>query len=250
MVRAFKPTLRALETRMSEKLGTAVQIRMQIARNYDQGVSDLVTGKVDFSRFGPAPYLQAKAENQGLKILAMESKNGEKVFYGIIAIHNTSDIKRVDDLRLRMFAFGDESSTIGRYLSQHYLVTQNIYSTDLGGFKYLGRHDTVGMAVGAKDYDAGALNESTFKKLTAAGQPIRELARFPNVTKPWIARKGLDPEIQTALQESLYELKDEKALKNLKIDGFLPGSDADYETIRKAMQNNDQFFSPPHVKAQ
>lgn len=245
MVRTFKPTLKALEASMSEKLQRKVDIRMQIAKDYDQGVADLIKGKVDFSRFGPASYIQAKSENEGLELLAMENKSGEKVFYGIIAVHKDSDIEDIQSLRNRSFAFGDESSTIGRFLSQHFLVNQGIHSKDLSTFKYLGRHDKVGTAVGAGDYDAGALNESTYKKLVAAGEPIRELARFPNVTKPWIARNGLSPEVLRALQQSLYELKDPKTLKSLKADGFLPGTDLEYETVRLAMEGNQLFFEEP-----
>ena len=155
MVRTFKPSLNALENIMADKLGRDVDIRMQIAKDYDQGLNDLVSGKVDFSRFGPASYIEAKRSNDDIEILAMESKNSQKVFYGIIAVHENSDIKSVEDLRGRSFAFGDESSTIGRYLSQLYLENNDIRAEDLKSYKYLGRHDLVGTAVGAGDFDAG-----------------------------------------------------------------------------------------------
>ena len=242
MVRVFKPVLNELESRMSEKLGRDVDIRMQIAKDYDQGISHLTDGKVDFSRFGPASYIEAKKMNDDIQILAMESKGGAKVFYGIIATKTESDVKTVDDLRNRSFAFGDEGSTIGRFLSQLYLEQNNIRSTDLIKYEYLGRHDRVGTAVGAGDFAAGALNESTFKKLIKAGEPIQELARFPNVTKPWIARSGLDSSITEALQVSLLEIREAQALKGLKIDGFLNGSDEDYAVIREAMDFNYKFF--------
>jgi len=120
MVKIFKPTLKELESRMSEKLGREVDIRMQIAKDYEQGISHLTSGKVDFSRFGPASYLEAKATNKEIKIAAMESKNSSKVFYGIIAVHNDSDIQQPSELKDRSFAFGDEGSTIGRFLSQRF----------------------------------------------------------------------------------------------------------------------------------
>ena len=99
--------------------------------------------------------------------------------------------------------------------------------------------------MGAGSFDAGALNESTFKKLIDKGEPIRELARFPNVTKPWIARSGLDPEIYAALRDSLLEITNAAALKGLKVDGFLQGDDEDYRDLRIAMENNYVFFSDP-----
>ncbi|MEE9322397.1 MAG: PhnD/SsuA/transferrin family substrate-binding protein [Granulosicoccus sp.] len=245
MVRIFKPTLQELESRMADKLGREVDIRMQIARDYDKGVSDLTTGKVDFSRFGPASYTEAKRVNDGLRILAMENYKNSKVFYGIIAVNAESDIYTVEQLRGKSFAFGSESSTIGRFLSQLYLEKHGIHADDLSSYKYLGRHDRVGTAVGAGDFDAGALNEKTFKKLVEAGEPIRELVRFPNVTKPWIARADLAPEIYEALRDSLLEINNTAALVGLKVDGFLPGDDSDYEEIRNSIANNNAFFAEP-----
>ena len=243
MVRVFKPTLKQLETSMTQTLGRPVDIRMQIARDYDEGISDLTSGTVDFSRFGPSSYIEARRINPGLRILAMESEQRSKVFYGIIAVHTDSDIQTLEDLRGRSFAFGDEGSTIGRFLSQLHLEQNDIRAGDLEEFDYLGRHDKVGTAVGAGDYDAGALNEKTFTKLVAAGEPIRELARFSNVTKPWIASSTLQPEILDALRSALLDLDDERSLATLKIDGFFEGDDSDYERIRRSMEENDRFFA-------
>jgi len=245
MVRVFKPMLKVLETRMSERLGTDVDIRMQIARDYDRGITDLTEGRVDFSRFGPASYIEAKNANGQLDILAVENERNSRVFYGIIAVAADSEIQHIDQLQGRSFAFGDEGSTIGRFLSQLYLERHGIRAGNLSRYEYLGRHDKVGTAVGAGDFDAGALNERTFKKLVDAGENIRELARFPNVTKPWIARSNLDPVVFEALQASLLEINDTEALAALKIDGFLTGSDADYNDIRRAIENNAVFFAEP-----
>ena len=245
MVRVFKPALKELERRMGERLGREVDIRMQIARDYERGITDLTEGRVDFSRFGPASYIEARRANPDLSILAMENEKNSRVFYGIIAVAADSDIDDVEDLRGRSFAFGDEGSTIGRFLSQLYLEQHGIRAGNLSRYEYLGRHDKVGTAVAAGDFDAGALNEKTFKKLVEAGENLRELVRFPNVTKPWIARSGLDAEVFGALQNSLLEIDDAAALAGLKIDGFLSGSDADYNDIRVAIEDNATFFSDP-----
>ena len=248
MVRVFKPVLRELETRMSARLGREVDIRMQIARDYDRGITDLTEGRVDFSHFGPASYVEAKKLNPDIDILAMENTNDSKVFYGIIAVAADSDITSIEELHGRSFAFGDEGSTIGRFLSQLYLEKSGIRAGNLSRYEYLGRHDKVGTAVGAGDFDAGALNEKTFKQLVAGGERIRELARFPNVTKPWIARSGLDPAIVEALRASLLEIDDPDVLVELKIDGFLSGDDSDYNDIRQAIDENAAFFSDPQLK--
>ncbi len=242
MVRMFRPTLNAVEEQLRASLGEPVQIKMKISKNYDEGVAALVQGDVDFSRFGPASYINAKRQAPGLSVLAMESKKGAKVFYGIIAVHRDSPLQSVADLRGKSFAFGSDSSTIGRYLSQLHLSENGVRASDLSSYEYLGRHDKVGEAVAAGLFDAGALKDTTFNKLLKAGKPMRELARFPNVTKPWIAREGLPPRVRGALVDALLALNDPAVFGNLKITGFLGGGDGDYDTIRRSMERNGDFF--------
>jgi len=242
MVRMFRPVLNALEARLTEELGEPTRISLQVAASYDQGIDDLVTGRVDFARMGPASYVTSKNRNPDLQLLAMESKKGSKIFYGIICVQEQGPIQEIGQLKGRTFAFGDERSTIGRYLSQLVLTQNRVRADDLLSYEYLGRHDRVGAAVGAGQFDAGALKESTFKKLKAKGVKIRELTRFPNVTKPWIASGNMSKEIITSLREALLELKDPAALKAIKKDGFLPSKDSDYALIRESMRKNSDFF--------
>lgn len=242
MVKMFRPTLNALEALLTAKLGEPTRIRLQVASTYNQGIDDLATGRVDFARMGPASYITVKQRNPALQLLAMESNKGSKTFFGIICVQKQSPVLDISQLKGLTFAFGDKRSTIGRYLSQHLLAQQGVHAGDLASYEYLGRHDRVGAAVGAGQFDAGALKESTFKKLRAAGVEIRELARFPNVTKPWIASSNLSPKMVAALREVLLELKDPLALKAIKKSGFLPAVDSDYATIRESMQTNAEFF--------
>lgn len=242
MIQQFRPILNALSKKMTTILGEKVKIKTQVSKSYELGLQSIVNGKVDFSRFGPASYIEAKRMDSGVSILAMESNKGKKVFYGIICVAKDSPIKSIEELKGKRFAFGNKSSTIGRYLSQQYLVKYNIKASDLSYYEYLGRHDKVGADVALGKFDAGALKDGTFKKMVKKGTPIRELARFPNVTKPWIARSGLPEHIHQALTQALLEMKDKKALKALKKSGFLKSNDNDYQVIRESIENNQAFF--------
>ncbi len=242
MVKMFRPILNILEQEMTKTTGDNVKISLHVAKNYDQGINDLVSGKVDFARMGPASFITSKELNPDLQLLAMESKKGEKVFYGIICVQDQSPITHISQLKGHSFAFGSKRSTIGRYLSQHLLSQQGIFAKDLKTYDYLGRHDRVGSAVGAGQFDAGALKESTFKKLIANGTKIREINKFPNVTKPWIANSNMNKKIFFALKQSLLELSDKNALRGIKKQGFLPATDSDYNIIRESMANNAIFF--------
>ena len=242
MVRKFLPAMNYLEQKLSEKMEEKITIRIQVAKNYKQGVDDLISGKVDFSRFGPASYISAKAKNDKISILAMESKKGKKQFYGVIATAAKSSINKVEDLKGKSFAFGSQQSTIGRYLSQQYLYEKGVTALTLKRYEYLGRHDKVAMAVAQKHYDAGAFKESTYKKMKSKGVSLKVIARFPNVTKPWISSSQMDTKMRTYLKEILLTIKDKDILKALSKDGFLEADDSDYDVIRLAISNNQLFF--------
>ncbi|MEW2914704.1 PhnD/SsuA/transferrin family substrate-binding protein [Leisingera sp. JC11] len=240
-VKKYQPFLSFLSKRMSEELGEPVTIRLKIAKEYEEGIRQLADGEVDFSRFGPASYVHVMKENPEIRIIAMESQNSQKRFKGVIVVHSDSTIQSVSDLAGLSFAFGDELSTIGRYLSQEYLLDAGISSADLLEFAYLGRHDLVGEAVGAGRYTAGALKESTYKKLVAKGVPIRVLASFDNVTKPWLASPDMPEQVLEAMRKVMLSSENEEIVRRISKNGFLLGEDQDYDIIRRAMERSLAF---------
>jgi len=242
MVRQFRPLLDVLEFDLSEQLGEQVRIRMEVATDYESGREDLLMGRIDFARFGPASFVLARQENPHVQLLAMEHKKGEKQFFGVICAPSESAIMDISDLKNKRFAFGNETSTIGRYLAQQVLVESGIHASDLARWAYLGRHDLVGTAVAAGNYDAGAIKEATFLKLVDKGLRLKELARFPNVTKPWVARPCLPDQMTKQLRQALLNLDDEQALAALGKSGFLPAGWSDYQAISSAMEGSEQFF--------
>jgi phosphonate transport system substrate-binding protein len=240
-VRKYRPFLSFLADRMSERLGEKVIIKMQIAKEYEEGIRQLAEGEVDFARFGPASYVMVKRANPSVGIVAMESKKGKKRFNGVIVVHRDSPLQSLEELKGMTFAFGDELSTVGRYLSQSELLNAGISGADLHSFAYLGRHDLVGEAVGAGKYSAGALKESTYKKLVAKGVPIRVLMSFDNVTKPWLASAGLDARILQAMREVMLASQNKEIVQRVSKNGFLAGEDTDYDLIRDAIEQSRSF---------
>jgi phosphonate transport system substrate-binding protein len=242
MYRMFTPILESIQDDVSKRLERPVDIQLTIFRSYDDGIAALVEGRVDFVHFGPASYIKAKELNPDVQLVAMEHENGEKRFKGVIAVGKNSPIHTIADLKGKRFAFGDKNSTIGRFLVQAELVSHGIHEKDLAGFKYMERHDQVASAVELGDFDAGSVKVGTFKKYEEKGT-LRKLCEFDNVTKPVVARAGLDAQVFAALQQAFYALKDESVLKELKITGFLPTSDAEYDFVRKGMKKAEAFES-------
>lgn len=242
-VEKFRPLLDALEADLAAKMGHQVTVRTNVYGDYEDGLDAIVNGDVDFMRLGPASFILAQQRAPGIRLIAMETYKNSRTFHGIICVHEESDIDSLEDLAGRSFAFGDKNSTIGRYLAQQLLLEQGIHASDLSEYEYLGKHDKVGYMVGAGEFDAGALKESTFKRLKERGEPIIELVRFPNVTKPWVARQGLDESLVLAIRESLLAQQDPEVLAAVGKSGFAEASTENYAPIRIAIVKSAGFFN-------
>jgi len=245
VARQFRPLLDRVQTALSQRMGQPVRIRIEVAASYEEGIVGLRAGKVAFARLGPASYVVAKQGQPDLRLLAMETSNGEKTFLGAIVVRANSPIHKIEDLKGHAFAFGDEYSTIGRYLAQHLLLRNGVAARDLSHYAYLGRHDAVGEAVASGRFDAGALKQGTVKQLAAQGKKLHPLAIFRNITKPWVAHPSMPEPLFQALGESLLAQKDEQVFEQLALDGtngFAPAEDAEFDPIRTAMKRNAEFF--------
>lgn len=243
--KSFQPATEALQQSLTKLLQRPVQIDLCIDKTYEDCLDKFVRGEIDFVRFGPASYLLAKQRNPAVELLVAEQEDGKKVCQGVIAVRTDSDIRTLADLAGKSFAFGDEQSTIGRYLSQALLVEAGVRARDLKSFKYLDRHDIVFKVVEIGDFDAGAMHINTFHELNGKTRKLRILGEpFDNVGKPWIARAGLEPALQQALRRALLELTDREALKALKVDGFMVAADKDYDPVRKGMRLAKDFLAP------
>ncbi|MBI1848764.1 MAG: phosphate/phosphite/phosphonate ABC transporter substrate-binding protein [Planctomycetes bacterium] len=242
MYTTFAPILETAADFLSTTLKSRIDFEIEVGRNYDASIQDLAGGKVDFARFGPASYITAKSMEPGLQIVAMEVKDGQKTFDGVVVTKKSSPIQSLADLKGKTFAFGDKNSTIGRYLAQEALAKAGVHRKDLAKSEYIDRHDRVASAVLHAEFDAGAVKEDTYLKMKEKDEGLREIARLRNVTKPWLARRGLDPAIIEGLRAFLLQYKDQTALKRLEgMTGFAVGDDADFDSIRAAMSASELF---------
>lgn len=234
----MEPFRTALEQGLRER-GQDYRVDVRIFPTYEEGVQAITGGTVDFARLGPANYVLVKQRNPALHLLAAEAREGRKYFSGLIIVPERSTIRTLADLRGRTMAFGDPTSTTGRYVPQAALAKAGITARDLAGFDYLGRHDKVVFAVASGTHDAGATNEGTFDKY-AERRGLRALIRFPSPTQAWVARPGLDAEVEETLRATLFSLTG-PALDYIDRNGFLPADDSDYEELRQIIEDAGRF---------
>ncbi len=240
MHRKFLPMITYLSDNISKRIGKEVEVSLKIYRSYQQANDALVKGDVDFVRFGPASYILAKEKQPKLQLLAMEEKKGKTRFNGLIVVAKHSPYSNLAELKGKTFAFGNETSTIGRYLAQAELLNAGITANKLASFAFLGRHDKVYKAVALGDFQAGSLKESTYVKMNKKNE-LRVLYSFDNITKPWVARAGLEIKLKNSLANALISLSDKALLKQFKVSSFVKTNDAQYQYIREAMHKAKQF---------
>lgn len=240
MYNTFMPVVKYLDKELDKLTNQDIGIDITIFKTYHDAILAVRRGKVDFVRFGPASYITTKKFNHGIRILAMELIDGRKNFSGMIVVKNDSSITSLGELKQRSFAFGDKNSTIGRYIAQYELLKAGIREKDLLHHGFLGRHDIVANAVLLGDYDAGSIKENTFNKYNKYNK-LRVIKKFSNVTKPWIARDGLAPDLFSAIQQSLLNLQVPDILKKLGVSGFAKSSISDYASVQEAMENAKKF---------
>jgi len=240
VVRDFGPAIDELSRAMTALAGRPITLSLRVTKTYEDCLTKFVDGEIDLVRFGPASYVHAKTRNPGIQLVVQEQEDGKNRCHGVIAVRKDSPIQSLADLRGRSFAFGDELSTIGRYLSQAELVKAKVFESDLSRSEFLERHDKVFKAVEVGDFDAGAMHIATFEDLNQKGQ-LRTIVKFENAGKPWVARAGLDAAMVETLRQALFAMKDPVALKALKVHGFLATTDKDFQLVRDGMKVAEAF---------
>jgi phosphonate transport system substrate-binding protein len=237
LVKKYMPFIQYVQAQF-EKADLPVKVILQGYPSYKAGINAMVSDKCEFMRSGPVSYILAKKANPDIRLLAMEHVKGKTRFNGMIVTRADSPIKHLSDLKGTRFAFGNEHSTIGRYLSQAALLYAGVYAEDFKLYDYLSNHDEVAINVMNGQYHAGALKENTYKKYKDKLKPI---ATFENVTKPWMASASLSDPLFNQLQEILFQLKDKSLLRILKKSGFKPVKDEDYDFVRQQMRLVEAF---------
>jgi phosphonate transport system substrate-binding protein len=233
---------------LRQELG--MEIEPFVATDYTGIVEALRVHKLDVAFLAPASYVLAKNEAD-IKVILKSERKGIPFYYAAIITRADSGIKNLEDLRGKSFAFGDTLSTTGHVFPRKMLKERGIDPTrDLKQILYSGGHDATVLAVLNGKVDAGATYANSpdsmdtawmrYLKDPADVKRIRAIAfSEPIPADNLVVSGGLDPKIVKKLEEVFVELsrdaKGKKMLRDLyQIDGFVPATDQDYDSVRKA----------------
>lgn len=231
MYKKFAPLVAYLGSKLGKKM------EVKVAVDFDGALKDIGENYTQLCALGPATYIAAH-KDYGVKVLVKGLRDGKPYHRSAIVTRTDSDIKSVEDLRGRTFAFGDVQSSSGHIAPRLVLRDAGIDIEDLRYYHYLGHHDDVAKAVLSGDFDAGALAEWIAQKYLSEGlRIVRFSDEIPEMNI--CVNSSLDERDVAMIKTALISLDDstpEGAMMLKSIDehftGFVESDDSDYHAIR------------------
>lgn len=220
---------------LGHEIGETVTVR--VGRNYDEHIEAIGKNKVDIAFMGPASYVKMVDKYGNKPLLARFEVNNSPNLYGVIFTREKSPLHTLQDLKGRRFAFGDVDSTMSHIVPHYMLIEAGVPLSALGGFKFLGSHKNVALAVLAGDFDAGAVKREVFDEFKPKG--LRALAITPPTPDHiFVTRSTLPAQLVQKLRTALLQLKDKPHGKEIMRDlhkgltALIPARESDYEQLR------------------
>lgn len=230
----------------------AVEVQPFVATDYTGVVEALRADKLDIAFLTPASYVLAKNE-ANVRVVLKSHRKGSPYYYAVIFTHTDSGIKTVGDLRNKSFAFGDPLSTSGHVFPKKMLKENGIDPVrDFKNVIYSGGHDATVLAVLNRKIDAGATFANSpdgkdsawmqYLKDPEEQKMIRPIAYSePIPADNLVVNANIDAGLAKKIETIFLELSQgpagQKMLRDLyQIDGFVPATDQDYDSVREAFR--------------
>ena len=233
---------------LRKRLG--MEIQPFVAADYTGVVEALRVNKLDIAFLTPASYVLAKNE-ANIKVILKSERKGIPFYYAAIIVRADSGIQNLEDLRGKTFAFGDSLSTTGNVFPRKMFKEHGIDPVrDFKQVLFSGGHDATVLAVLNGKVDAGATYANSpdgqdtawmrYLKNSEDVHKIRAIAfSEPIPADNLVISAKLDEALARQIEATFIELsrdpEGKKMLRDLyQIDGFVPATDKDYDSVRLA----------------
>lgn len=233
---SVKTQYAALKTYMEKELG--VPIELFVGSDYPAVVTAMATDKLDLAYFGGLTYLQAREQAEVYPIVTeIDTITKDRTYTSAIIVPTDSPIQKVEDLKGKIMAFGDPSSTSGSLYPRIMLDQAGLKISDVQA-KFTGGHDATALAVQNGSADAGGLEERILLRLIDQGRidknKVRVLKRSdPIMGYPWVVRAKLDKDFVDKVSNAFLNIKDPELLKLLRAEKYAKVAAPDYDFARE-----------------
>jgi len=215
-----------LRAHVEDALG--VETKMFAPADYNGVIEGLIGGNLDLAWLGASGYAKIYLEDPEAvePVLVKINLDGSYGYYSIGFTRADSGITSLDDMKGKVFAFGDPNSTSG-YLIPSIEIPQAGYSMKPGEYfgdvVFSGGHEQTIVGVYNGDFDAGVswadglgawedgFNSGAFRKAVDAGlvdmTEMVEIWRSKVIPEgPIVVRKGLPADVKAKVTELMDNL--------------------------------------------
>jgi len=148
---------------LQREIGIPVQFTPVV--DYAATVEGMAANKFDLVWFGGLTHVQARIRtNNTAYAIAMREEDLQ--FKSVFITNPQANVKSLQELQGKTFAFGSAGSTSGHTMPRYFLLKAGIVpEQDFSKFSFSGAHDATALWVQSGRVDAGALNISVWEKL-------------------------------------------------------------------------------------
>ena len=214
--RKFKP----LGDYLAKQLG--MDVKFIPVTDYAATVEGLAGGHLDLVWYGGFTFVQARSRTGNAIPLVQREEDAR--FHSNFITRAGSGIASLQDLKGKTLAFGSESSTSGHLMPRYFLLKAGIDpDRDLGRYAFSGAHDATAKWVESGKVDAGALNESVWKKLVEEKRVDASKVVVFYTTPPfhdynWTVRGDLEPALVARIKAAFLALDPAKPQDKIILD--------------------------------
>ena len=205
-----------------------VPVRLFTPADYNGLIQGLLGGTLDLAWLGASTYAAIYLENPDAvePVVVKTNTDGSYGYYAIGFARTDRGINSLDDLKGKVFAFGDPNSTSG-YLIPSIEIPQSGYSMKPGEFfgdiRFVGGHEQTIVAVANGDVDAGVTwadgigdwadgyNSGALRKASDSGvvdmNDLKEIWKSNTIPEgPFVLRKALPERVKLDMVALLTSL--------------------------------------------
>jgi phosphonate transport system substrate-binding protein len=213
-VRIYTPFLKYLEKT------TGKRFSIKFTEKYEDTVENLGNGVTHFAAIGSLSYVVGREKyGYGIKYLVSGvNKDRDAKYHAVIFTRPESNLQNIQDLKGKSFAFGARMSTQGHLIPRKMLEDAGITLKDLSRYVYTNSHTNTVRAVLNGEYDAGGIQDTLAKQLSAEGK-----IKILKISRPYpsslIAYNGaVDSKVVEAVRSALLDFEPMERHKDILVD--------------------------------
>jgi phosphonate transport system substrate-binding protein len=194
---------------LQREIGIPVQFTPVV--DYAATVEGMAANKLDLVWFGGLTHVQARIRtNNTAYAIAMREEDLQ--FKSVFITNPHANIKSLQELKGKTFAFGSAGSTSGHTMPRYFLLKVGLVpEQDFSKFSFSGAHDATALWVQSERVDAGALNFSVWEKLVDTkkvdtAQVFVFWTTPPYVDYNWTVRGDLDKGLVERIKQAFLKL--------------------------------------------